>query len=130
MIKMISGDLNVMIPVDKIENSGIRHVSDLSSVKKIAKSFQQQEADELLPWKRRQKVNMDKIKSGELEACAEVVSELLRVKNENKLNSSEKRMLNKAHEFMISELKLVKGMNESKIERFLSVLTKNNAQVS
>jgi len=52
------------------------------------------------------------------------------MKKEKKLNSSEKRMLDKAHEFLISELKLVEGMNKNQIERFLFKLTQDNAYIS
>lgn len=130
IIKMLIGNMKVMIPTGKILNSSIRPVTDLAAVKKIANMFQHQESDELLPWKQRHKVNMDKLKTGKLQACAEVVRGLIRMKKEKKLNSSEKRMLNKAHEFLISELKLVEGINENQIERFLLRLTQDNAYIS
>ena len=118
IIKMLIGNMKVMIPTGKILNSSIRPVTDLVAVKKIANIFQHRESDELLPWKQRYKVNMDKIKTGKLQACAEVVRGLIRMKKEKKLNSSEKRMLDKAHEFLISELRLVEGMNENQIKSF------------
>ena len=130
IIKMLIGNMKVMIPTGKILNSSIRPVTDLATVKKIANMFQHRESDKLLPWKQRYKVNMDKIKTGKLQACAEVVRGLIRMKKEKKLNSSEKRMLDKAHEFLISELKLVEGMNENQIERFLFKLTQDNAYIS
>lgn len=119
---MLIGDMKVMIPKSKIEKSSIRHVTDLDSLKDIANMFEEDELDELLPWKKRQKVNMDKIKTGKTEACAEVIHDLIRVKKEDKLNSSERKMLKKAREFLLSELKLVEGINEKFIEKFLSRL--------
>lgn len=123
IIKMLSDNMKVMIPKDKILNSRIRPVTDLAAVKKIKNMFQHRESDELLPWKQRHKMNMDKIETGKLQACAEVVGSLIRMKKEKKLNSSEKGMLDKAHEFLISELKLVEGINENQIERFLLRVT-------
>lgn len=130
VIEMSIGKMKVMIPTGKMLNSSIRPVTELAAVKKIANMFQQRESDELLPWKQRHKVNMDKMKTGKLQACAEVARGLLRIKKENKLNSSEKTMLNQAQDFMMTELKLVEGMTENKIERFMLRLSPDNASIS
>ena len=76
--------------------------------------FQHRESDRLLPWKQRYKVNMNKIKTGKLQECTEVVRGLMRMKKEKALNSSEKRMLDNAHEFLISELRLITGIMKTK----------------
>lgn len=130
IIRMINDNMKVMIPTENISDTNIRPVTDLASVKKVAKSFQDQESNESLPWKKRHKENMDKIKTGKLSACAEVVHGLVHMKKEKKLNSSEKRLLDQAHEFLLSELKLVEGMNEKLIERFLSKLTQEHVSAS
>lgn len=130
IIKMLIDNMKVMIPTGKISNSSIRPVTDLAAVKRIANMFQHRESDELLPWKKRHKLNMDKIKTGKLQASAEVARGLIRMKKEKKLNSSEKRMLNKVHDFLISELNLVEGIKENQIERFMLTLTQDNAYIS
>ena len=76
------------------------------------------ELDRLLPWKQRYKVNMDKIKKGKIQEYTEVVRDLIRMKKEKVLNPSEKKMLVNAHEFLISELRLIKGITENQINSF------------
>ena len=118
VIKMSISNMQVMIPMGKILSSSIRPVTDLLALKHIIHIFQHGESDRLLPWKQRYKVNTDKIKTGEIQEGAEVVRDLMRMKKEKALNTSEKKMLDNAHEFLISELGLIKGITENQIKSF------------
>ncbi|HDR7914931.1 MULTISPECIES: CarD family transcriptional regulator [Bacillus] len=118
VIKMSISNMQVMIPMGKILSSSIRPVTDILALKHIIHIFQYGESDELLPWKQRYKVNTDKIKTGEIQDGAEVVRDLMRMKKEKALNTSEKKMLDNAHEFLISELGLIKGITENQIKSF------------
>jgi CarD family transcriptional regulator len=118
VIKMLIGNMQVMIPTGKILSSSIRPVTDIIALKRIIHIFQHGESDRLLPWKQRYKVNTDKIKTGKIQECAEVVRDLMRMKKEKALNTSEKKMLDNAHEFLISELGLIKGITENQIKSF------------
>lgn len=118
VIKMLIGNMQVMIPTSKILSSSIRPVTDIIALKRIIHIFQHGESDRLLPWKQRYKVNTDKVKTGKIQECAEVVRDLMRMKKEKALNSSEKKMLDNAHEFLISELGLIKGITENQIKSF------------
>ncbi len=118
VIKMSISNMQVMIPMGKILSSSIRPVTDILALKHIIHIFQHGESDRLLPWKQRYKVNTDKIKTGEIQEGAEVVRDLMRMKKEKALNTSEKKMLDNAHEFLISELGLIKGITENQIKSF------------
>ena len=116
VIKMLIGNMQVMIPTGK--SSSIRPVTDIIALKHIINIFHHGESDRLLPWKQRYKVNTDKIKTGKIQECTEVVRDLMRMKKEKALNTSEKKMLDNAHEFLISELVLIKGITENQIKSF------------
>ncbi|MGA4467131.1 CarD family transcriptional regulator [Bacillus thuringiensis] len=118
VIKMSIRNMKVMIPTGKILNSNIRPVTDILALKHIIHIFQHGESDRLLPWKQRYKVNTDKIKTGEIQEGAEVVRDLMRMKKEKALNTTEKTMLDNAHGFLISELGLIKGITENQIKSF------------
>ncbi|WOA60332.1 CarD family transcriptional regulator [Bacillus mycoides] len=118
VIQMSISNMQVMIPMGKILSSSIRPVTDILALKHIIHIFQHGESDELLPWKQRYKVNTDKIKTGEIQEGAEVVRDLMRMKKEKALNTSEKKMLDNAHEFLISELGLIKGITENQLKSF------------
>ncbi|PGZ94910.1 transcription factor YdeB [Bacillus pseudomycoides] len=118
VIKMSISNMQVMIPTGKILSSNIRPVTDILVLKHIIHIFQHEEAGRLLPWKQRHKVNTDKIKTGEIQEGAEVVRDLMRMKKEKALNTSEKKLLDDAYEFLVSELELIKGITENQIKSF------------
>ncbi|AGG05481.1 MULTISPECIES: CarD family transcriptional regulator [Bacillus] len=118
VIKMSISKMQVMIPKGKILNSNIRPVTDILALKHIIHIFQHEESCKLLPWKQRHKVNTDKIKTGEIQEGAEVVRDLMRMKKEKALNTSEKKLLDDAYKFLISELELIKGITENQIKSF------------
>ncbi|MEC2303323.1 transcription factor YdeB, partial [Bacillus cereus] len=49
---------------------------------------------------------------------AEVVRDLMRMKKEKALNTSEKKLLDDAYRFLVSELELIKGITENQIKSF------------
>lgn len=118
VIKMLISNMQVMIPTGKILSSSIRPVTDIIALMHIINIFHHGESDRLLPWKQRYKVNTDKIKTGKIQECTEVVRDLMRIKKEKALNTSEKKMLDNAHKFLISELALIKGITENQIKSF------------
>jgi CarD family transcriptional regulator len=118
VIKMLIGNMQVMIPTGKLLSLGIRPITDIIALKHIINIFHHGVSDRLLPWKQRYKVNTDKIKTGKIQECTEVVRDLMRMKIEKALNTSEKKMLDNAHEILISELGLIKGITENQIKSF------------
>lgn len=118
VIKMSANNMEIMIPEGKILNSNIRPVTDITALIHIIDIFQHGESDRLLTWKQRYKVNTDKIKTGKMQEGAEVVRDLMRIQKEKALNASEKKMLDNAHEFLISELGLIEGITENQIKSF------------
>jgi CarD family transcriptional regulator len=118
VIKMFISNMQIMIPTVKILSSNIRPVTDITALKQIMHIFQHGESDQLLPWKQRYKLNSDKIKTGKIQEGAEVVRDLMRMKKEKALNTSEKQMLNHAHEYLMSELRLIEGITDNQIESF------------
>ncbi|QHE51692.1 CarD family transcriptional regulator [Pontibacillus sp. HMF3514] len=117
IIRMSASNMQVMIPKDKISNSNIRPVTEINALKHIIHIFQHGESEKV-PMKQRFKVNTDKIKTGKLQEAAEVVRDLMRIKKETSLNTSEKQLFDNAHKFLISELKLIKGITENQIKVF------------
>ena len=119
--KMSASNMEIMIPEGKILSSNIRPVTDITALIHIIDIFQHGESDRLLTWKQRYKLNTDKIKTGKMQEGAEVVRDLMRIQKEKALNASEKKMLDNAHEFLISELGLIEGITENQIKAFVKV---------
>lgn len=113
IIKMPSSNMQVMIPLDKVLKSGIRSVVDLPTLKAVLLMFNQGDIDRSLSWKQRQQLNLEKLRSGKIHEGAEVIRDLTRINKEKALNSSEKQMLDNAKKIFLSELGLIKRMNEN-----------------
>jgi CarD family transcriptional regulator len=73
----------------------------------------------------RHRVNMHKIKSGDIYEGAEVIRDLMRINNKKKLGMTEKNMLDNARQILISEVELVKGILQEQaaelIDRVITV---------
>ena len=119
VIQLSIGNLQIMIPLQKLNKLGIRPVENQGKLEEVLVVFHDGESGELLPWKERYKTNMDKIKSGEIQLGAEVVRDLMRKSLDKALNTSEKQMLNNARNIFVSELVLIKGCTENQANEML-----------
>lgn len=104
--------LQVMIPVKKVNDLGMRLVMDTVAIEKVMNIFQEDELDRSLSYKQRYKLNSDKMKTGMTQDGIEVIRDLTLVNKEKTLNSNEKIMLREAKQFLISELELSNGLTE------------------
>ena len=121
LITIPCSKMDVMLPLNKAVNSGLRSVVDKQEAKKYLNDFYDSEADCSLPWKQRFSSNMEKIKTGDLDAGLKVVSDLLFRNKEKPLNASEKQMLNNAKRLIVSELALIKDISEGQAEHLLEL---------
>ncbi|OFD72085.1 hypothetical protein BWGOE8_47610 [Bacillus mycoides] len=119
VIRILSKDMQVMLPMDQLQKSGIRYIVDKGTLDDILLEFQNGESDPSLSWKQRYTMNMEKMKNGNLQDSAEVVRDLLRRNKERALNASEKQMLDNARKMMISEVALVQNVSEHQATEFL-----------
>ncbi len=118
IINMINDGIDIMIPTNKMLNQRIRAVTKLEAITNLIHVFQFGDSDDTLVWKQRYKLNTEKIKTGKIQDIAEVVRDLLRIKQEKQLNESESKMLNHAQKFLLSELTLVEGITEKQMAVF------------
>ncbi|MDM5156879.1 CarD family transcriptional regulator [Bacillus sp. DX1.1] len=113
VIKMLISDMQVMIPMDKVESSGIRCIVDKDTLENVLCVVHNGEPDHSLSWKQRYTLNMEKMKKGEIQEGAEVVRDLIHRNKERALNASEKQMLDNARKILISEVALVQDVSEN-----------------
>ena len=118
IINMTNSGMEIMIPTDKIFKLKFRAVTELVAINSLIQIFQFGESDNTLVWKQRYKLNTEKINTGKIQEGAEVVRDLLRLKQEKALNESERKMLGQAQGFLLSELALVEGITEQQMAIF------------
>ncbi len=119
VMRIPNGEMRVMIPLDNVEESGLRDVIDEERFKDVLNVLQHGDTEMSSNWNRRYRANMEKIKTGDILEVAEVVRNLYSRDREKGLSTGEKKMLDNARQILISELMLAKGMEEQKIESWL-----------
>ena len=118
VIKLSINNLQIMIPIENITKLGLRPVSEYKNVELILEQYLNGETDQSIPVKERFRLNTEKIKTGKIADCIEVVRDLSRIEGEKSLNSSEKQLLNKARAILMSELVLIDGITDKQIKQF------------
>lgn len=120
VLRLFSGNLKVLIPVEKVEQIGVRQVINEKQIPGVFKVLARDEqVKNTLNWNHRYRANLEKIRTGNVFAVAEVVRNLMRQELKKGLSSGEKRMLESARQILISELVLAGKMDPEKVESLI-----------
>ncbi len=120
IVKILSNNLEIMIPSDKVLNSNLRKINDNSTLDDILFNLTIEDSNlEVISAKERYQNNMNKIKSGSLKDSAEVVYDLILMNKEKSLNISEKQLFNTAHKFLVEEVSFIKNISQTEATDFL-----------
>ena len=121
IIRIKSGNMQVMVPVRGAEDIGLRYVVDPKEFDEIYKVLGSESTPMDENWNRRYRENMDKLRSGDPCKVAEVIRNLMRVEREKRLSTGEKKLLANARQILASEIVLVEGIPE---EEAMSMIDK------
>lgn len=118
IIKMPVGGMRLMVPTSKVDNIGIREVSERAEAEKVFDVLEKPKDPYVHDsnWSKRYNLNVDKIKSGNILEVAEVVRELSHRHMERGLSIGEKKMLNTAKNILISEMVLSEEMSQESLD--------------
>ncbi|NLI92938.1 MAG: CarD family transcriptional regulator [Peptococcaceae bacterium] len=102
--------MQIMIPVEKEENFGIRQLVESSVLEEILDSFQLGNTDPLMYQNQKYctDLNTRKMKSGNIFKGTEIIRDLTRKNHLSKLGKEDTKMLEDARHMFISELMEVK----------------------
>ncbi|WP_204488948.1 CarD family transcriptional regulator [Caldicoprobacter guelmensis] len=107
--------IKVMIPTKNVEQIGLRQVISREEVDKVIGVLNDGQSSMPTNWNKRYRLNMDKIKSGDIYEIADVVRNLTLRDREKGLSAAERKMLNSARQFLISELMLSIDVSEEEV---------------
>ncbi len=119
VMKMPMGDMKVMVPIDNMEDIGIREIINNGEVEQVLAVLGDDKTKMPQNWNRRYRANMDKIKSGDVYEIASVVRNLIIRDREKGLSTGERKMLNNAKQMLVSEIVLAKELEEGEVERLI-----------
>ena len=119
IIKMPVGGMKLMVPTDKVDNVGIREVSDKSLSDKVFDILEKPKDPYVhdANWSKRYNMNVKKIKDGNILDVAEVVRELSHRHLERGLSIGEKKMLSTAKDILLSEMVLSQNMDHDILDK-------------
>ena len=124
IMKMPMSDMKVMIPIDSVEEIGIRPVVGDEEIENVKAILSDDETVMSQNWNRRYRANMDKIKTGDIYEIAGVVRNLVLRDREKGLSTGERKMLNNAKQMLVSEMVLSKDMENEEAENLIEEIIK------
>lgn len=123
VLRFSDKDVKIWIPVENAEKVGLRRVITPDECAKVMELLKQPEDTlECTNWNRRNRENLEKMKSGDIFEIAAVIRSLLRRETRKNLSSSEKKMLGTSMQILASELALVKGQKDEDIIKSITAM--------
>ncbi len=119
IMEMPIGDMRVMIPMDNLQQIGIRDVISTQKADEVLHALKDYKEEETANWNKRYRENMVRIKSGDIFEVSHVVKSLMHRDHEKGLSTGERKMLNSAKQILISELVMAKKLLQSEVEQLL-----------
>lgn len=119
IMRMPIGDMKVMVPVDNVEDVGVREIINEDDFKNVMSILRDDKSSMPQNWNRRYRANMDRIKSGDIFEIAAVVRNLLMLDTEKGLSTGERKMLSSAKQMLLSEMVLVMDSDIENVEKMV-----------
>ncbi len=116
VMKMPIGEMRVMVPVDNVEEIGIREIITNEEMNQVFNILRGEQSKMPQNWNRRYRMNMEKIKSGDIYEIATVVRNLMIRDDVKGLSTGERKMLNNAKQMLVSEIVLVLDVEQESAE--------------
>jgi CarD family transcriptional regulator len=115
-LRMASSDTTVLVPVDNVEDVGLRGAIGDHEVKRLFTLLGNGKIDNHQNWKGRFKDNSNKMRTGSLYDVVDVLKSLNHLSQSKNLSFREKRMLDRAKFLVVSEISEVASESNEAIE--------------
>ena len=112
VLEMAHGELTLSVPVDNVEEVGMRWPISTEDVEDLFEVLQKRGIREPPNWSRRFKNHQEKLKSGDVYQVAEVVRNLALREADKGLSAGEKSLFTKARSVLVSELSFALEISE------------------
>lgn len=126
VLKMPIGEMKLMIPVDNVDNIGLRNIIDRDSVEVVISLLKEGAILNDSNWNKRYRDNLLKMKTGDIFEVAQVVRDLTFRDKEKGLSTGEKKMLVSAKQMIVSEIALSINQEGVSVEEFLDKIINEN----
>lgn len=120
IVELLNTKMRVMVPVDKAEEIGLRHIIAKKDVNKILKLLKEEYIEQDEDWKIRYQNNLTKVKSGSIKSVAEVCRNLYKRAKDKELSIMERKLYESAYNLVINEIALAKGVETEEASNLIS----------
>ena len=104
VLRLPMGNLKLMLPIDKIDEIGLRDVIGKEKIPEVAEVLKGEAEESHGSWNKRFHANLDRMKTGDILEVAAIARNLMRQNEKKKISSGEQRLLETARQILISEL--------------------------
>jgi CarD family transcriptional regulator len=116
VLRVLDSDKKIMIPVDNVENVGLRSIISPAEVEEVYDILRERDVDlNTQTWNRRYRAYVEKIQTGSAFEIAEVLRDLNLLKFEKTLSFGERKMQDTARRLFVQELAIAKDATEQEI---------------
>lgn len=126
-------NMEIMIPLGKTEDLGIRQVVDDEVIEDVLHALYQGDTDPIMfesNTRYYRDINRKKIKSGDIYKASEIIRDLMRKSKRHKLGTEDNNMLNNARQILTSEIMQVKGIELEKAVEMLNEVIFDSEQLT
>lgn len=123
VLRVLDSDKKIMIPVDKVENVGLRQIMNDKEIDEVYDILRERNVDlNTQTWNRRYRAYVEKIQTGSPFEIAEVLRDLNLLKFQKQLSFGEKKMLDTAKRLLVQELAIARDAEEDAVSEELDHL--------
>lgn len=130
VLKLPMGNLKLMIPVDKVEEIGLREIIGESKLEEVQQVLGGQSELSQGSWNKRFHTTLERLKSGDILEVAAVARNLTRQHVRKKISSGERRLMDLSRQILISELTYVMNKNSNEVTELVDKIILKDENIS
>ncbi|HEY4716971.1 MAG TPA: CarD family transcriptional regulator [bacterium] len=118
VMRILENGITVMVPTETAENTGLRDIISEDLVPRVFNILKEKKSiSDNGGWNKRYREYSEKLKTGSIFEVAEVMRDLLMLKQNKGLSFRETRLLEVSKGLLIKEISFATNTNENKIEK-------------
>jgi len=130
ILRLPMGSMKLMLPVDKIEEIGLRDIIDKSKLEELKEVLSGESDMAQGSWNKRFHLTLDRLKTGDVLEVAAVVRNLTRQNLKKKIPSGERRLMDLSRQILISELVYVLNKNPDEVTDWVDKIIGTDENIS
>lgn len=127
-LRLSASDSTVLVPVSNADHIGIRRLCNERQMKELFAILKGEYQEPDPDWKSRYKVNVERMKTGDICEVAKVLKSLFYLSFQKSLSFREKKMFDRARQLVVSEIATVKAQELEETEQLVERMLQESYQ--